>query len=131
MISLGGIPAFARQATVDFSFSDSFRCAGQTAGSWLGSWLYEANRLSGRWLKTQIVLPSDSLVIMKNGHFVPRIEVLRWRLLESLGGRHDLSHAYVTIYLPFLAREDLSVVNAYPQGAAHGLIAWNRASRYP
>jgi hypothetical protein len=49
---------------------------------------------------------------------VPRVVVLRCRSLEALGGRHHLSHAYVTICLPLVEREDLPVVNAYPLGRA-------------
>ena len=67
--------------------------------------------------------------MIKNRQLVPRVVVLRWRSFEALGGRHHRSHAYVTICLPLVDREDLPVMNAYPLGAAHSLIAASRASR--
>jgi len=66
----------------------------------------------------------------ENGQLVPRVVVF---LLGSFSaedlGFQDLSHAYVTTFLPLDFVVDFRVMKAYPRAAAHVLIAVTSSSR--
>lgn len=75
-------------------------------------------------------MSSDSLANTENGQPVPRVVVFLFGSFstETLSCQ-DLSHAYVTIFLPLDFVVDFRVMKAYPRAAAHVLIAVTSSSR--
>src|ERR1044072_5602747 len=79
-----------------------------------GASVVQGHKISGRYVRTQVCLSSDSLANTENLQPVARLEVLRFRIAKGLGGRLFRSQATITfvrlwilgVFLDFL------VVNA-------------------